>query len=75
MPKGYPINPEKASLLRSIAQKKRIRTPEWHEKVRIILIKRNKSKYDKKRIHLNKNKKWKSIVSNYTCGCDWKQYA
>ncbi len=44
MPKGYPINPEKTRILRSEAQKRRIRTPEWYAKVRAILIKRNKSK-------------------------------
>lgn len=43
MPKGYPINPEKTSILRSIAAKNRVWTKETRKKVRDILIKRNKS--------------------------------
>ncbi len=44
MPKGYPINPEKTSLLRSIAQKNRTWSEEHKRNVRNMLIKRNKSK-------------------------------
>ncbi len=44
MPKGYPVNPEKTSKLRSIAQKNRVWSEETKLKVKEILIKRNKSK-------------------------------
>lgn len=42
MPKGYPINPEKTSLLRSISAKNRVWTEEHKNNVRKMLIKRNK---------------------------------
>lgn len=50
MPRGFPVNPEKTSILRSIAAKNRVWTEEHKENVRNMLIKRNKSKKHIKKV-------------------------